>query len=74
MHDLEIKGTIAGSEGGFPLITGSNTDEVVCTTEVDLGVDPGGAEVIEEIWNERERISIFLGDLVKTMPVNTKSE
>jgi len=74
MHDLEIEGTIAGSEGCFPLISGSNTDEVVCTTEVNLGVDLGGAEAIEEIWNEGKWISIFLGDLVKTMPINTKSK
>ena len=74
MHDLEIEGTITGSKGSFPLITGGNMDEVVCAAEVDLGVDLGGAEAIEEIGDERERISIFLGDLVKTVPVDAKLE
>ena len=45
-------------------------DKVVCAAEVDLR----GAEVIKEIGNEREQISIFLGGLVKTTPVDTKSK
>ena len=62
VHDHKIKGSIMSSEGGFPFITGSNVDEVVGTTEVNLGVDGGGAEVIKEVGNEQKQISVFLGD------------
>ena len=45
------------SEGGFPFITRSDADEVVGTTEVNLGVDGGGAEVIKEVGNEQRNAS-----------------
>ncbi len=39
VHDEEIEGAVAGSEGGLPFITGSDADKVVSSTEVDLGED-----------------------------------
>ncbi len=39
VHDEEIEGAVAGSEGGLPVITGSNADKVVSSMEVDLGED-----------------------------------
>ena len=74
VHDHKIKGTIMSSEGGFPFITRSDVDEVVGTMEVNLGVDGGGAEAIKEVGNEQKWVSVFLGDGIKTMPINTKTE
>ena len=74
VHDHKIKGSITSSEGGFPFITGSDADEVVGTMEVDLGRDGGGAEAIEEVGNEQKRILVFLGDGIKTTPIDTKME
>jgi hypothetical protein len=39
VHDQEIEGAILGSEGGFPFVTWSDMDEIVCTLKVDLGED-----------------------------------
>ena len=74
MHDHKIEGSISSSEGGFPFITRSDADEVVGTTEVNLGVDGGGAEAIKEVGNERKWVLVFLGDGIKTMPIDAKSE
>ena len=49
-------------------------DKVVGTTEVNLGVDGGGVEAIEEVGNEQKQISVFLGDGIETTPIDTKSE
>ena len=59
---------------GLPFITISNSDEVVCVSEVNGGVDAGFASSGEEIRNERQRVAVFLGDLVQTTIVNTESE
>jgi hypothetical protein len=61
-------------EGGFPLIAWSNADEIVSTAEIDFGVDLRVAEVIEEVGNEGNGVTILLGDLVKATPVDTESE
>ena len=42
--------------------------------EVNLGVNGGGAEAIEEVGNERKWVSVFLGDGIETMPIDAKSE
>ena len=74
VHDHKIEGSIMSSEGGFPFITGSDADKVVGTTEVNLGIDGGGVEAIKEVGNEQKRISVFLGDGIKTTPINAMTE
>ena len=39
VHDHKIKGTVSSAEGGFPLVAGSNANEVVSATKVDFGED-----------------------------------
>ena len=74
VHDHKIKGSITSSEGSFPFITRSDADKVVGTTEVNLGINGGGAEAIEEVGNERKWVSVFLGDGIKTTPIDAKTE
>jgi len=38
-HYRPLKRAILGSECGFPFISGCNSDQVVCMSEVDLGVN-----------------------------------
>lgn len=42
--------------------------------EIDLGIDFSSARTVKEIGDERERIAVFLRDLVKTAEVDTKTE
>ena len=74
VHDHKIKGSIMSLEGSFPFITRSNADKVVGTMEVNLGVDGGGAEAIKEVGNEQKWVLVFLGDGIKTTPIDTKME
>ena len=74
VHDKEVEGAIAGSEGSLPFVAGSNADEVVGSPEVDLGEDVRIAEAIEEVRNEWERVAIFFGDGIEATPIDAQSE
>jgi hypothetical protein len=74
VHDQEIEGAISGSEGSFPFVTWSDTDEVVCASKVDLGEDTRVAEAIKEVRDERKGIVIFSGDSVEATPINAEAE
>ena len=73
-HDEPFKGAITCLECGLPFITIGNSDEVVCVLEFNGGVDVGFASGGKEIGNERQRVAVFLGDLVQTTVINTESE
>jgi hypothetical protein len=74
VHNQEIEGAISGSEGSFPFITWSDTDEIVRTSKVDLGEDARVAEAIEEVRDEWKGIAIFSGDSVEATPIDAEAE
>ena len=74
MHDEEIEGAVASAEGGLPLVAWGDANEVVGSSEIDLGENLRVAEAIEEVWDERERVAILLGDLVEAAPIDTEAE
>ena len=61
-------------ECGFPFVAFSNSDKVIGMSEVYGGVNSGFARSGQQVGDERKRISILLGDPVKTSEVNTKTE
>ncbi len=63
-HDTPFKGAIAGPEGCFPFITFSYMYEMISMSKIKFGVDAGGACRVEEVRNEWEGVTIFLGYLV----------
>src|SRR5882672_4258986 len=38
-HYQPLKGTILGSEGSLPFVSGCNLNKMICVSEVDFGVD-----------------------------------
>ena len=72
--DLPLKRTIASSECGFPFVAFSYSDKVIGVSEVYGGVNSGFAHSGQQVRDEWKRISVLLGDLVKTSEVNTETE
>src|ERR1700709_2091474 len=73
-HHQPLIGTVARAEGGFPLVTIGDANEVVRMPKVDLGIDFGTAGGIEEVGDQRKRVSILLRDFVQTTEVNAETE
>src|ERR1700728_705980 len=73
-HNQEFESSVSGPKGCFPFIARSNPDIEVTNSEVDLSVDSPFTSAIKKIGDERKRITIFLGDLVKASIVNAKAE
>ena len=71
---MPLKGTIAGSECGFPFVAFSNLDKVIGMLEIYGGVNLGFACSGQWVGDEQKQILVLLGDLVKTSEVNTEME
>jgi len=73
-HNKPFIAAIASVEGSFPFITQSNADQMVCMSEINLGIDDHMAGRIKEVGDEWKQITIFFGDFIETMEVHTKTE
>ena len=73
-HNLPFKGSISGVDSSFPFITFSNSDQMVGMSEINFSVNLGLTWCIEKVSSQWKRVSILVGDFVKSSIVNTKSE
>jgi len=73
-HNKPFIGAIVSVEGSFPFITRSDADQMVCMSEIDLGIDGRVAGTIKEVGDEWKWITIFFGDFIETTEVHTKME
>ena len=48
-HDTPFEGAIVAVESGFPFITLSDTDQVVCVTEVNFHIESCLSWAVEEV-------------------------
>jgi len=55
------------SEGCLPLVACCDTNIVVASTEVKLGVDLCAAQLVEEVGNEWDWVPILLSNLVEVL-------
>ena len=62
------------SEGSFPLVASCDANIVVASMKVELGVDLGTAQLVEEVGEEGNWVVILLGDLVQVPEVHAESE
>ena len=72
-HNQELERAISGAKGCLPLVAGRDTDIVVASAQVELGVDLGTAELVEQVCDEWDRVPILPGDLVEVPKVDTES-
>ena len=63
-HNEPFKGAVTCPECGLPFVTIGDSDEVVGVSEVNSRVDAGFAGGGKKVGNERQRVAVFLGDLV----------
>uniref|UniRef100_A0A0W0GFU7 Uncharacterized protein n=1 Tax=Moniliophthora roreri TaxID=221103 RepID=A0A0W0GFU7_MONRR len=72
-NDIPLVRAISGVKCSFPLVTISDPYKMVCMAEVELCIDRGFAQSIEQVGDERKWVSVLLGDLVKTPKVYTQA-
>src|SRR5882724_1120571 len=73
-HDQELKGAVACLESCLPLVACCDANIIVASAEVKLGVDLCTAQLVEEVGNKWNRVSILLSDLVEVSEVYTESQ
>ena len=61
-------------EGGFPFVSFGNVDQMVCMSEVNLGVNMSLVGRIQEVGDEGKQISIFFRDFVESAEIYTEPE
>ena len=59
-HYQPLKGSVTSLEGGLPFISCCNANQMVHVPEVDFGVHSCFSWCVEQIGNERKRITILL--------------
>ena len=73
-HDKPFKQAVVSVEGSpsLPFVTFSDVYKVISMSEVKFGVELGLPGSVQKIRNQWEWITIFLGDLVEALVVNTQ--
>jgi hypothetical protein len=61
-------------KGSFVFVTGGNSEQVIGVPEIQFGVNTCLSRCIEEIHDQRKRITILLRDAVQSTVVDTKPE
>ena len=54
----------------IPLLDG---DEIVYTPQVQFGKEPGPAELFDDRRHQRERVTVFGGDIIKPSGIHTQA-
>jgi len=72
-HNQELKRAISSAKGCLPLVASGNANIVVASVQVELGIDLGTAELVEQVGDEWDWVPILPGDLVEVPKVDTES-
>ena len=62
-------GVVTRANSGLLFVPFGYADQVISDAKVHLGKSAGGAQLVEQVGNEGERISVFLCDMVETTVV-----
>ncbi len=73
-HDEVFVRAVTGPESRLPFVSFSDADVVVSGSEIDFGVDAGGAKAIKKVADEGDRIAVLLGDTIESAIVDAKPE
>ncbi len=73
-HDEVFVRAVTGPESRLPFVSFSDADVVVSGSEIDFGVDAGGAKAIKKVADEGDRIAVLLGDTIESAIVEAKPE
>src|SRR5579859_1512544 len=71
-HHCIFQETIATAESSLPFLTCLHPQLMISIVDVKLGEYLGTTDPVEHLPNQRERILVLFGDLVKTSIVDTK--
>jgi hypothetical protein len=73
-HDKVFEMTVAGAEGGFPLIAFFDAEKVITRSQIELGEVFGSLEPIHDLVREGKRVAVLDGDGVETPVVHAEAE
>ena len=73
-HDLIFKVSISGPKSCLLFITFTNPHSIIGIGEIQLDESLCPTKPIQQLANQRQRILIFDGNIVKTLIIHTKAE
>ena len=74
VHNEELIGAVATTEGCLPFISLGNADQIVSGFEIDLREDFRPRKSIEEFVDPGKRVAVPLGDFVESAIIHTETE
>ena len=63
-HHQPLKGATAGVEGGLPIISVGNADQMISMPEIEFGVDLSSTWGFKEVGGTGKWVSVLFCDLV----------
>ena len=66
--------SVSSPESCLPFITFTNPHPIISIGEIQLDESPCPAKPIQQLANQRQRILVFDGDIVKTLIIHKKAE
>ena len=73
-HHTPLKGSVSGSEGGFPFVTFTDLNEVVGVSEINFGEYLSLSRTVKEVSHSGEQVAILLCNLLEPSEVDAKSK
>jgi hypothetical protein len=71
-HDQVFERSKTSAECNFSFISRGYVDQVISCLKVNLGKNMGLGSAIQQSGDERDRVTVFLGDFVEALIVNTQ--
>src|SRR6266481_7091381 len=73
-HYDKLERAIAGTKGGLPFMVGCYADVIISHTQVEFGINLGGAQLVNQIGDQRNRVVVVSGNTIEIAKIHTKSE
>ena len=73
-HHLIFEVAVSGPESSLPLIFLANSYLVIGTSEVELDKQSCSSQSVQGLSNQRQWISVFYGEVIKSPIINAKPE
>lgn len=73
-HDGVLEVAVAAAKGGFPFVSGSDSNEVVRAAQIELGKESSFGKSVEGFGDEREWVTVLESELVEAPIVDAETK
>lgn len=73
-HNLVFKVSVSDTKDYFPVISFSNSHQMINIIEIQLGKTLGLTQLIQCFTNQQKKIPVFEREVIKALIINTKAK